>query len=74
MNWTRDGLHWRTEDITIFPKFEEDYLVGYSWVRSGVFSDTIFYTAEEAKQDVECNCLTESARPEDEDRGRVRIL
>ena len=53
MEWTREGLHWRTEDTTIFPKFEEDYLVGYSWVRSGVFSEEVFNSAEEAKQDLE---------------------
>ena len=53
MEWTREGLHWRTEDTTIFPKYEDVYLVGYSWVRSGVFSDTTFETAEEAKQDLE---------------------
>ena len=68
MIWTREGLHWRTEDTTIFPKYEDVYLVGYSWVRSGVFSDTTFYTAEEAKQDVEYNCLTGEDRSEDEDR------
>ena len=65
MDWTREGLHWRTGGTTIFPKYEDIYLVGYSWVSSGVFSDTTFETVEEAIENAEDNCLAGSSGSED---------
>lgn len=56
MNWVKDGLHIRSKDVTVFPKLEEDKLVGYSWVSRGRFAEQTFYKQEDAIEDALKHC------------------
>ena len=56
MDWIRDGIYIRSRDVTVFPKLEEEKLIGYSWVSKGKFSDTTFYKQEDAIEDALKHC------------------